>query len=331
MAKIDWNPGKLAEVSGAYWKGCTLQAGVKLDVFSRIGDDRLDVEALAESMKADLRGTAMLLHALAAMELLQKNGDGFANTPFGLAYLDKRSPAYMGYILQHHYHLVESWARLDRSVLTGTPQRDRAFPVSEEWRESFLLGMFNIAMGLAPGIVEAVDLSGRRHLLDLGGGPGTYGIHFCRKNPDLRATVFDLPATRPFAEQTIAKFNLSHRVDFQEGDYTTQEIPGSYDCVWISHIFHAEGPDMCRDILRKAVSVLVTGGMIFIHDFILDDTMDGPLFPALFALNMLVGTPSGRAYSEAQIREMLEEAGVADVQRLPYKGAMDNAIIAGRR
>ena len=59
--------------------------------------------------------------------------------------------------------------------------------------------MFNLAMNLAPVLVPKIDLSNRRHLLDLGGGPGTYAIHFCLNNPQLKATVYDLPTTRPFA------------------------------------------------------------------------------------------------------------------------------------
>ena len=49
-------------------------------------------------------------------------------------------------------------------------------------------------------------------MLDLGGGPGTHAIHFCLKHPDLRATVFDLPTTRPFAEETIRKAALADRI-----------------------------------------------------------------------------------------------------------------------
>ena len=71
------------------------------------------------------------------------------------------------------------------------------------------MGMFNLASLLAPRIAQAIDLSGCRRLLDLGGGPGTYAIHFCLANPGLSAVVYDLPTTRSFAEETIARFDLS--------------------------------------------------------------------------------------------------------------------------
>jgi len=178
-------------------------------------------------------------------------------------------------------------------------------------------------------MADAIDLSSRRRLLDLGGGPGTYAIHFCLKNPALSASVFDQPATRPFAEKTIAGFDMQSRVSFSPGDYHSDGIPGRYDVAWLSHILHAEGPETCRNLIRKTVSALEPGGIIAIHEFILNDTLDGPLFPALFSLNMLVGTESGRAYSEVELADMLAAAGVTDIRRIPVQTPNDSGVLLG--
>jgi ubiquinone/menaquinone biosynthesis C-methylase UbiE len=191
------------------------------------------------------------------------------------------------------------------------------------------MGMFNLAMALAPRLVPLIDLGGRRHLLDLGGGPGTYAIHFCMKNPQLKASVFDLPTTRPFAEKTIKKFDLSDRIDFMDGNYLEDRISGRFDVAWLSHILHGEGPDDCLKILKKTVAVLEPEGLIVIHDFILNNSMDGPLFPALFSLNMLLGTTSGQSYSEDQIADMLSRAGVKDIRRIPFESPNDSGIMLG--
>jgi SAM-dependent methyltransferase len=245
------------------------------------------------------------------------------------ALLSKDSPAYLGHIILHHHHLMEPWAQLHQSVCSGRPIRERSSASREEWRESFLMGMFNMAMALASRVADAIDLASRSRCLDLGGGPGTYAIHFCLKNPGLTATVFDLPTTRPFAEQTIARFGLSDRIAFAEGNYLDDEIPGRYDVAWLSHILHAEGSDDCLKIIRKAVSALQPGGIVIIHEFILNDAMDGPLFPALFSLNMLQGTEAGRAYSERQLTGMLTAAGVHDVRRVPIQTPNDSGILVG--
>lgn len=329
MNPQEWNPGKLLELSGYYWKTCTLHAAVKLDVFTAINDQQLSSKEIAAKLKVENKGLERLLNALTAMDLLLKRGDKFSNTAVGKNFLSRDSDRYIGHIMMHHYHLIESWTHLDQAVKTGEPVRKRASFSDEELRESFLMGMFNMAMTIAPRIVPLTDLSGRKHLLDLGGGPGTYAIHFCMNNPQLTATVFDLPTTRPFAEKTIKKFDLSERIEFRDGNYLEDPITGRYDAAWMSHILHGEGPDDCREIIKKTAAVLEPGGLIIIHDFILDNSMDGPLFPALFSLNMLLGTPSGQAYSEKQIADMLNHVGVKDIRRIPFDSPNDSGIMMG--
>jgi hypothetical protein len=89
------------------------------------------------------------------------------------------------------------------------------------------------------------------------------------------------------------------------------------------------GPEACRAVIEKAVSVLEPGGLILIHEFLLNDTHDGPLFPALFALNMLVNTEEGRAYSEGEVKDMMMKAGLHDIRRLPFRSPNDSGILSG--
>jgi O-methyltransferase domain len=95
----------------------------------------------------------------------------------------------------------------------------------------------------------------------------------------------------------------------------------------MSHILHGESADDCRRIIQMAADCLNPGGVAVIHEFILDDTLDRPLFPALFSLNMLLATENGRSYSQGQLGDMLEQAGLADVRRLDFKGPMDSGLI----
>ncbi len=332
MKEQKWHPGTILETSGYYWRTCTLHAGVKLNVFTQIGEEALTADETADKIGGEVRATAMLLDALAAMDLLAKKKGRYANTEASAAYLVKDSPQYLGYMIQHHHHLAPSWVRLHEAVSTGHPVRERASFSDPEVRESFLMGMFNNAMLQAPMVADIVDLSGRSHLLDMGGGPGTYAIHFCLKYPDLKATVYDLPTTRPFAEKTIGRFGLSDRITFKDGDFTQDDsLGGPYDAAWLSHILHGEGPAECRSIVKKATAALSPNGALLIHEFILDDSRDAPLFPALFSLNMLLGTDGGQAYAEGEITGMMTGAGLREITRLPFRGPTDSGILQGRR
>ena len=119
MEKPESGPGKLLAMSGSYWQTCALHAAVKLDLFTAIGDGSQTAMDVADKLGLDLRAAEMLLNALCAMDLLEKTGDAYANTVESRTFLSKNSDRYIGYMIMHHHHLVESWSRLDESVKTG--------------------------------------------------------------------------------------------------------------------------------------------------------------------------------------------------------------------
>jgi hypothetical protein len=323
----EWSGGKLLGVSSYYWRSSTVHAGVKLDIFSGIGNEQLTAAELSNNMGASYRGLEMLLNALTALGLLVHVEDRYGNTGFSKTHLVKGEPGYLGYIIMHHYHLVDGWTKLDKAIMQGTPIVKRSYGEETE-RQSFQMGMFNLAMAIAPALADEIDLGGRMHLLDLGGGPGTHAIHFCLANPDLRATVFDRATTEPFFRETTRKFGMAERIDFVAGDFNIDPIAGSYDVAWLSQILHSNSLEACQALIDKTVAALEPGGMILIHDFFLNDTMDGPLFPALFSLNMLLNNP-GRSYSEKEVREMLSRAGVQKINRLDFQAPNDSAVLSG--
>jgi len=330
LEKREWTPAGLLELSGSYWSTCALHAAVKLDVFTFLADATMAADELATELACDNRALVMLLNAMAALGLLDKQGEEFTDTPFAAKFLSRDSHGYLGHIIMHHHHLVSGWSRLDEAVKSGKPVRERVSHEDvESSRESFLMGMFDLANLLAPKIVSQIDLTGRRRLLDVGGGPGTYAIYFAKQNPELDAVICDLPTTRSFAERTVAHFDLSDRVGFIAVDFEKEELPEGFDVAWLSHVLHGIGPETCATILKNAVTALEPGGLILIQEFILDDSRVAPVFPALFSLNMLLGTPEGQAYSEGELIGMLKDAGATDVHRLPIELPNGAGIIAG--
>jgi len=323
-------PSELLQLSGGYWSICALHAAVKLDIFTVLAEGGLTLQEIAERSGSDRRGMSMLLDALTSLGLLAKSADTYSAPPFAREYLSRTSDAYLGYIILHHHHLMSGWNRLDEAVKSGAPAgTSSSHSDDESTRGNFLMGMFNLASMAAPLVVPAIDLSGRRRLLDLGGGPGTYAIHFCRHNPGLEAVIFDLPTTRRFAEQTVERFQLTDRISFSAGDIIADDIGNGYDVVWISQLLHSEGPQGAAIMLEKAVRALNPGGLLLIQEFMLDDSRTAPTFPALFSLNMLIGTPDGQSYSQSELAAMMTRAGARDISRLALNLPNGAGIMAG--
>ena len=332
MSSPEWTIPGLLQLSGGYWITCALHAGVKLDVFTVLDGAPQTAGDISVTCHVDSRATGMLLDALTALGFLSKQGAVYELTEFTAGNLSKKSPGYLGHIIMHHHHLMPGWAKLDEAVTLGGAIRGSASHGDDEVaRESFLMGMFNLASQIAPKIAESVKLSDCHRLLDLGGGPGTYAAYFCQANPELTAVVYDLPTTQSFAEKTIARFDLGQRISFTSGDYHLDPVPDGFDAVWMSHVLHADGPAACTALLQKGTVALNSGGTLLVQEFILDDDRKGPVFPALFSLNMLLGTDSGQSYSQLELTSMMSQAGLSDIIRLPLDLPNGSGVMTGRK
>ena len=140
----EWNVGQLLSTSSVYWRSSTVHAAVKLEIFSVIGDRQLTVAEVSDGVGGKPRGVSMLLNGLTAMGLLKHENNRYGNTDFSRSCLVKEEPGYIGYIIMHHFHLVDAWAQLHEAVLHGEPVESRSHGDELE-RESFQLGMFNLA------------------------------------------------------------------------------------------------------------------------------------------------------------------------------------------
>lgn len=332
MQHTVWTAPKILELSGMYWGSAAIQAGVSLDIFTALADGPKTITELAALRSCDARALDMLVTALTAMGFLRREGEAVSASPEASRFLSRRSPEFLGFIIRHHHTLMPAWAELDRAVRTGGSTRPESSSDTEsaQEREDFLMGMFNVAVHQADAAAAAVDLSARKRLLDLGGGPGTYAVYFCRAYPQLSAVIFDKPTTRPFAEKIIRQFGLEDRAVFEGGDFEQGDPPSGFDVVWISQILHGcDGPKEAADVVAKAARCLEPGGRILIQEFMLDDDRNGPLHPALFSLNMLVGTARGQAYTEGELSAMLRAAGASDIQRVPVALPNGCRILSG--
>ena len=84
-------------------------------------------------------------------------------------------------------------------------------------------------------------------------------------------------------------------------------------------------------LFEKVYRVLDSGGMVAVHDLILEENRTAPLFPVLFSLNMLTGTAEGHSYTNRELTLMPQGAGFTDVERLPYTGPTDSGMITAKK
>ena len=168
---------------------------------------------------------------------------------------------------------------------------------------------------LAPGLARAVGREGVQKVLDVGGGSGVFAMAFVQDNPQGRATVLDLEEVLALTREHVSRAGLEDRFQYLAGDYHTADLGQGYDLVLLSAIVHINSARENRDLIARIHQALAPGGRLAIRDFIMNNDRTGPLFGAVFALNMLVGTEKGDTYTEDEIRGWCLEAGFSRVER----------------
>jgi (2Fe-2S) ferredoxin/SAM-dependent methyltransferase len=322
-------PDDLHRAINGFRESRTLLTAIELDVFTAVGEGA-DAGTVARSVKADPRATRMLLNALVALGVLAKRAGTFENTPTAARFLVAGAAHDARAALMHTVDLWSRWSTLTDAVRRGTAVPRREDEVRDaRWTEAFIAAMHRNAAARAPGVVRAVGTDGVRRMLDIGGGSGAYSIAFARSAPGLRAEILDLVDVAPIARRHIREAGVEDRVEVRVGDYRDADFGTDCDLILLSAFCHMLGPDGNRQLFRKAFAALAPGGRVVIQDFILDADGTAPRTGALFALNMLVGTRAGSAYSEPEYARWLADAGFDGVRHVPLPGPTD--LIIGRR
>ena len=318
---------KLLETVRAAWPARIVLTAVELGVADALDGKALTAGEASVALKTDPRATELLLDALVALGLTTKTGGRYANSPETQTSLAASSPTCGAAGLRHHAHLWHSWSALTDVVRTGHPARGEAERPVGEYHD-FVRAMYDFAWERAQLLAKALDLAPAKRMLDLGGGPASYAIAFCRRNPGLRAVVFDKPPALDVARDIVARHNAGAQVTLQPGDFLTDDIGSGYDLVLASQILHSFDDPQCRALLRKAARALAPGGRLVVQEFLLDEGRTSPPNAALFAINMLVNTERGRTYTEAEVRGWLAAAGLPRIERLQFPGP--GGVIVGR-
>jgi len=293
-------------------------------------------EEIAAQVEAHPRAVGIILNALAALELISKEGERFRNRELTSRYLVRGKDDYRGAIVRHMHHTWWGWSELEETVKRGHADMgkserwlDRVEEPDADWVRDFIWGMHAIARDLAPRVADLVDLGGVKRLLDLGGGPATYAITFAQANPELGATVFDLPQPIEIAKENIRRHGLTDRVNTMAGNFLKDDIGSGYDFIWISQILHSHTEEQCRLIIDKSAGALNIGGQLVLQDFLLNDDRTSPLEAALFSVHMLAVTPGGRAYTHREVAEMMASAGLEVLEHKPT--SPQTRIVIGRK
>ena len=322
---------RLQKMAQAYWESAALMAAVELEIFTAIARGQDTIAAVAKAAGIGERNAERLLTALSAMTLLSRDGDRFTNAADVERFLVKDSDRYAGPWILFTKPRWEAYGKMSerlRSTEVNKLGAYKEFTVDDARR--YHGATYSIGMGAARLFSRQVDLTGRRTMLDLGGGSGAYSIVATKTYPGLKAIVLDLPPVVVVAREYIEANGAGDRVSAIAGDFTESAFPKGVDVVVMASNLPQYEPDLIRLVVRKAFAALMPGGEMHLVGETLHDDRNGPLSAALWGLNEGVYGSTGVAHTESEVKGYLRDAGFTGVEVHPFVPGVLSRV-AGRK
>jgi hypothetical protein len=330
---------RLSRINSAYLQAKLLQTACDIELFDWLGDRAVTAEEVCEHFDFKPNVGRHFLDALAGLELLDRVERRYRNRPELVPFLTSDSPTYLGGSFRRHGELhYRMWGELEEALHLGAA---KTAPISGEgmWFEEFdpvraregFRNMDAFNGFTAAQLVDAIDWSAYKTVVDVGGSRGNVVSHLVRAHPHLSAKVFDVPGMDTVFDSHQAELGTADRVTFYPGDFRSDPLPDG-DVFILGHVLPYWREEIRIKLLKRVYDVMNDGGTLLIYDNMLEpDSLDpqGHLLSLLASVNRV----GGEEFTTDQCRAWVEQAGfhVDRVVELSDTPTFVRLLIASKR
>lgn len=306
-------PHPFADASSSVGLGFALGSSVKLKIADQLSMSFKDVGTIAKGANVSEVGAELILDCLDALGYVKKKGNQYAFTKRGFKNLSANSPHNFRYFILFCDYLYKGYLHLDETIRLG--RRAQSSMLEEmtdyEW-ELFSRAMIDISRTNFKEVAGKVPVAkSAQKMLDLGGSHGLYSIELCKRNPDLKSTVVDLPPVKKYADECIAQYNAGKNVSFLASDFMKDELPKDNDIILAFNIIHGLNPAENEQLAKKVYNSLNSEGIYVILDQIKGTGGSSQMSKATtsyMALNLL-HQAGGKTYTKNEVDTFTKKAG----------------------
>jgi ubiquinone/menaquinone biosynthesis C-methylase UbiE len=342
------NKDVLWKMAMAFQVSKALFVASDLDIFTVLSKAPAAAKDLARKLKLHPRPLGRLLNAMVACGILGKRKERFFNTEIAETFLVKGREEYFGDYLSIVNDVYESWADYDKVIKENhslplfrkefSHRVDKArvldrSPAHLVRRIMHAQEAFSYRQAVC--FPEVYDLSQHHLLLDVGGGTGIFSIMAVKANPHLKSIVFDVPQVCSVARKRIRFYKTAKKIRVVKGNFLTDELPTGADIALLSTILDGYDEPECRMLLSKVYETLPSHGVVVVNEMMLNEQRTGPLFPALFSLELMIERNMGDSRTVGEIRKWMKEAGFRNIKSKPLRVRGENylncKIVTGKK
>ncbi|WP_328395407.1 methyltransferase [Streptomyces sp. NBC_00390] len=179
-----------------------------------------------------------------------------------------------------------------------------------------------------PVLLDGVDYSQVRRVLDVGGGDAVNAIALASAHEHLRITVLDRPGALEVAKDKIARSGLADRIDTHSADLFDDAYPTGYDCILFAHQLVIWTPEQNKALLGKAFDAMADGARVLIFNAFSDDDGTGPLYAGLDSVYFATLPFRGSTlYPWQHYEEWLRHCGFSKINRVTINSWTPHGVI----
>ncbi len=328
------SPALFFQTINAYQRTEALKAAIELEIFTAIGEGKSTAAEISKRCGASERGTRILCDFLCIMGFLTKDGDRYALTQDSAIFLDTRSPAYMGGVIdfistdkltdnfRNFAAVVRNGGSLDADGGTVAPDN----PIWVKFARAMVPMMALPAQAMAK-LVDP-DANQKLRILDIAAGHGLFGITFAANNNQAEVVALDWPKVLEVAKENAEKAGVTDRYATIEGSAFDVDFGSDYDLVLLTNFLHHFDQPTCENLLRKVHAALAEGGRAVVLEFVPNEDRISPPDAAAFSVMMLGSTPSGDAYTFSELNQMSANAGFSRSENHDLPPSIQRVVIA---
>lgn len=322
MTRVDTT--RLQRLARAYTESAVFYAALDLELFTHVAAGCGTNQALAEAMGTSELNAERLTTVCLALGLLEHGPGGeLVNAPDCQTYLVKGTERYAGPWMEFTRPEVGAWFELTGKLTDPTPPRTLGMydGLTVDRARRYHAATYSIGMGAGRRFCRQVDLTGRRRMLDLGGGSGAYSINAVQTFPGLEAIVFDLPPVVVVTQEYLDRNQVADRVSTVGGDFIADELPSGCDVAVMASNLPIYDAERIALVVAKTFQTLDPGGEMHLVGEMLAPDGIGPLDAALWGMAEVHYGSGGRAHSVTEVRRYFEQAG--------FTGITDEVFVTG--
>ncbi|MCU1335397.1 MAG: Methyltransferase type 12 [Bryobacterales bacterium] len=323
------NPGRIHQALTSYQLAMALKGAIELELFTYIAAGATTAAAIAPLCQANEKGVRVLCDYLTVHGFLTKSNASYGLAPDTAALLDKNSPAYMGSVADFFTHptMMNKYRDVAALVRNGGATDHTLAPNDNIWVEfaRYMAPMFALPASIAAPHLTTPGQPAR--VLDIAAGHGLFGIHVALHNHAAEITFQDWDNVLDVARANAAEMGITGRFRTVPGNAFEVDFGTGYDVALLPNFLHHFNSATNVTLLKKVRAALKPAGRVAVIEFVPNEDRVSPPDGALSAMRMLGTTPSGDAYTFAEISRMLDDAGFGTTESRSLAPAHQQLIL----